>query len=119
MPLAPDPARRGPVTEEIYGLLFPSGVRETEDEEKDEEDDAFLEDRIFSPLGMTSTFFTVPKSEAQRMTSLYSIRDGKADVLVDPGPSSVCLDPPPFLFGKAQHRLTPVLVRLFATQCIG
>ena len=33
------------------------------------------------------------------MTSLYAIRDGKADVLVDPGPSSVCLDPPPFLFG--------------------
>ena len=63
--------------------------------------DTFLEDRIFSPLGMTSTFFTVPKSEAQRMTSLYSIRDGKADVLVDPGPGSVCLDPPPFLFGGA------------------
>jgi len=61
--------------------------------------DVFLEDRIFSLLGMTSTFFTVPKSEAHRMTSLYAIRDGKADVLVDPGPSSVCLDPPPFLFG--------------------
>ncbi len=61
--------------------------------------DVFLEDRIFSLLGMTSTFFTVPKSEAHRLTSLYAIRDGKADVLVDPGPSSVCLDPPPFLFG--------------------
>ncbi len=61
--------------------------------------DAFLEKRIFAPLGMTSTYFTVPKSEARRLTSLYSVRNGRADVLVDPGPRSVCLDPPPFLFG--------------------
>jgi CubicO group peptidase (beta-lactamase class C family) len=61
--------------------------------------EAFLESRLFTPLGMASTFFTVPASEAHRMTSLYSIRDGRADVLVDPGPTSICLDPPPFPFG--------------------
>jgi CubicO group peptidase (beta-lactamase class C family) len=61
--------------------------------------DAFLEERIFAPLGMKSTFFAVPKSEARRMTSLYAVRDGKADLLVDPGPTSICIDPPPFLFG--------------------
>jgi CubicO group peptidase (beta-lactamase class C family) len=61
--------------------------------------EAFLEERILSPLGMTSTFFTVPKSEAHRMTSLYGMRDGRADVLIDPGPSSVHLEPPPFPFG--------------------
>lgn len=61
--------------------------------------DAFLAKRIFAPLGMTSTFFTVPKSEARRMTSLYSVRDGRADLLIDPGPRSVCFEPPPFPFG--------------------
>jgi CubicO group peptidase (beta-lactamase class C family) len=61
--------------------------------------EAFLEQRIFSPLGMTSTFFTVPKSEAHRMTSLYGMREGRADVMIDPGRSSVHLEPPPFAFG--------------------
>ena len=61
--------------------------------------EAFLEARIFAPLGMKSTFFTVPRREAPRLTSLYSVRQGRADVLVDPGPTSICLDPPPFPFG--------------------
>lgn len=61
--------------------------------------ETFLETRIFAPLGMTSTVFTVPESEAHRLTSLYSIREGRADVLVDAGPTSICLEPPPFPFG--------------------
>jgi CubicO group peptidase (beta-lactamase class C family) len=61
--------------------------------------DVFLRDRIFSPLGMTSTGFVVPKRDARRMTSLYGVRDGRADLLLDPGPTSICLDPPPFPFG--------------------
>jgi hypothetical protein len=46
----PDPARRGPVTEALYGLLFPSGVMETEEEEKEEEE-TFLEEREGIYLG--------------------------------------------------------------------
>ena len=61
--------------------------------------EAFLEERLFAPLGMKSTFFTVPKSEARRLTWLYGVRDGRADVLIDAGSSSVHFDPPPFPFG--------------------
>ncbi len=61
--------------------------------------EAFLQARLFAPLGMTSTFFTVPKSEAHRLTSLYTLREGRAEVLTDPGPTSICLGPPPFPFG--------------------
>ena len=61
--------------------------------------EAFLEERLFAPLGMKSTFFRVPKSEARRLTWLYGVRDGRADVLIDAGSSSVHFDPPPFPFG--------------------
>ena len=61
--------------------------------------EAFLQARLFAPIGMTSTFFTVPKSEAHRLTSLYTLREGRAEVLTDPGPTSICLGPPPFPFG--------------------
>ena len=61
--------------------------------------ETFLDERLFSPLGMTSTFFTVPESEAGRLTSLYGVREGVADLLIDSGPRSVHLEPPPFPFG--------------------
>jgi CubicO group peptidase (beta-lactamase class C family) len=39
--------------------------------------DRFFETRIFTPLGMRSTWFFPPASAASRMTSVYTIQDGK------------------------------------------
>jgi len=61
--------------------------------------EAFLQQRLFAPLGLKSTFFTLPKSDAGRMTSLYGVREGRAEVLIDSGPNSVHLAAPPFPFG--------------------
>ena len=61
---------------------------------------AFLAARIFGPCGMASTGFQVSAAQAQRLTTNYLIHDGKADP-IDPGASSVYLDPPAFPFGGA------------------
>ena len=34
--------------------------------------DQFLEQKIFKPLNMNDTFFTVPESKKDRFTSLYA-----------------------------------------------
>lgn len=60
--------------------------------------DAFLQDRLFDPLGMTSTYFRVPASEIGRLTTNYAILQGLL-IPLDPAPSSVFLDAPPFPFG--------------------
>ena len=33
---------------------------------------AFLKDKIFTPLGMKDTFFSIPSSKRERFTSLYA-----------------------------------------------
>ena len=55
--------------------------------------EAFLQKRIFEPCGMTSTFMTVPRSEAHRLTDNYGIVGG-TPFPIDPGTNSVYLDPP-------------------------
>ena len=62
--------------------------------------DRFLEERIFGPAGMNSTFFQVPSAEAHRLTSNYSVEQGKLEPL-DPAATSIYLDPPAFPFGGA------------------
>ena len=81
--------------------------------------EAFLEERLFAPLGMKSTFFRLPKSEAGRMTSLYGVRDGRADVLIDAGPSSVHLEAPPFPFGGSGLLSSPRDYDLFLRMLAG
>lgn len=62
--------------------------------------DAFLQQRIFTPLKMRSTWFTVPGSEAHRLASAYFLTaDGRKPI--DPGASSVFLQPPTFPYGGA------------------
>lgn len=62
--------------------------------------DAFLEERFFDPLGMTSTFFRVPASEVGRLTTNYGIVNG-LPVPIDPARQSIYLDEPAFPFGGA------------------
>jgi CubicO group peptidase (beta-lactamase class C family) len=62
--------------------------------------DAFLKERLFDPIGMTSTFFQVPANQAKRLTTNFGA-SGTLLVPVDPGDTSVYLDKPPFPFGGA------------------
>ncbi len=60
--------------------------------------DVFLKQRLFDPLGMTSTWFQVPASEAKRLTTNFAAVKGNF-IAIDPGDTSVFLDKPPFPFG--------------------
>jgi CubicO group peptidase (beta-lactamase class C family) len=62
--------------------------------------DRFLDQRIFKPCGMTSTWFRVPASEVDRLTTNYGILNG-TPVPMDPARASIYLDPPAFPFGGA------------------
>jgi CubicO group peptidase (beta-lactamase class C family) len=55
--------------------------------------EAFLKARLFDPLGMTSTYMAVPRSEAARLTDNYGIL-GSTTLPLDPGANSIFLDPP-------------------------
>ena len=62
--------------------------------------DRFLQDRIFTPLGMTSSYFQVPQSEIGRLTTNY-FGAPFGTFPMDPGKDSVFLDKPAFPFGGA------------------
>jgi CubicO group peptidase (beta-lactamase class C family) len=62
--------------------------------------DRFLQTRIFDALGMANSFFQVPQSALQRLTTNYGIKDGKA-FPIDSAADSVFADKPPFAFGGA------------------
>jgi CubicO group peptidase (beta-lactamase class C family) len=62
--------------------------------------DAFLQERLFDPIGMTSTFFQVPAGEAKRLTTNFAAM-GTSLMPIDPGDTSIYLDKPPFPFGGA------------------
>ncbi|OCC22836.1 serine hydrolase [Croceicoccus estronivorus] len=60
--------------------------------------DAFLQQRLFDPLGMTSTFFRVPQTEVGRLTTNYGVLGGVL-LPLDPAGASVFLNEPAFPFG--------------------
>jgi CubicO group peptidase (beta-lactamase class C family) len=62
--------------------------------------DAFLYQRIFTPLGMTSSWFQVPETEMKRLTTNYFQAPFGA-FPIDPGNDSVYFDKPAFPFGGA------------------
>ena len=62
--------------------------------------DEFLTKNIFEPVGMTSTWFTVPASETGRLTTNYGIRGGSL-LPLDPAAKSIFSDTPPFPAGGA------------------
>ena len=62
--------------------------------------DAFLQQRIFTPLDMRDTFFQVPAGKTDQMTASYTIRDG-APIQVDPAEGSVYALPPRYPYGGA------------------
>ncbi len=62
--------------------------------------DAFLKNRLFDPLEMKSSFFTVPKSQSARMTTNYGVQ-GKFSIPIDTADASLYYDTPEFPFGGA------------------
>ncbi len=55
--------------------------------------EAFLKARLFEPLGMDSTWMTVPESEQGRLTDNYGVLLGNS-LPIDPASNSIYLDPP-------------------------
>jgi CubicO group peptidase (beta-lactamase class C family) len=62
--------------------------------------DAFLEERLFDPLGMASSFFQVPTSELHRLATNYGVLGG-VPLPIDPASGSIFADKPPFPMGGA------------------
>ncbi|MGH6617522.1 serine hydrolase domain-containing protein [Sphingomonas sp.] len=62
--------------------------------------DGFVQKRIFAPLKMTSSYWTVPQSEVGRFASNYVIM-GKDRLPFDPAATSAWLKPPSFPYGGA------------------
>ncbi len=63
--------------------------------------EAFLQQRLLTPLGMSSTFWQVPAAEAYRFASAVNFDEGGKLKVIDPGASSYYLGPPSFPFGGA------------------
>ncbi len=61
---------------------------------------AFLQSRMFDPLGMTSTFFQVPESETSRFATNYA-PVGPVLFPIDPASDSIYTEKPAFPFGGA------------------
>ena len=58
----------------------------------------FLQQRMFDPCGMTSTYWQVPASETKRLTDNYGILAGMP-MPVDRAGASIYLDKPPLIWG--------------------
>lgn len=62
--------------------------------------DAFLKARIFDPLGMRSSFFSVPAGDVGRLATVYTFV-GANRIPFDPAATSVFLQKPSFPYGGA------------------
>ena len=60
--------------------------------------EAFLNERIFGPCGMTNSFFQVPASATRHLTTNYGFFLGNPVAIDKPG-NSVYEDAPPFAYG--------------------
>jgi CubicO group peptidase (beta-lactamase class C family) len=77
-----------------------------------------LDERLFGPCGMDSTWFQVPESEIGRFTTNYGILAG-TPLPMDPAASSIYLDTPPFPMGGAGLVSSPRDYDRFLTMLLG
>ena len=61
--------------------------------------DHYLQDRIFGPLDMSSTFFQVPPALQSSLTTNYRVEHGRIGLPIDSAAGSAWLSPPGFLSG--------------------
>lgn len=67
---------------------------------------AFLQDRLFGPLGMDSSSFQVAEASKPRLTTNYVLMNGKP-VPIDGPSNSIYFKPTPFAYGGAGLVTTP------------
>ena len=60
----------------------------------------FVQTRLFTPLGMNSSYWTVPSNQAHRLATNYSF-NGDLRLPIDPAATSAWLRPPTFPYGGA------------------
>ena len=63
--------------------------------------EAFVQQRIFDPLKMKSSYWSVPASEVGRLSTNYVFLPGDKMFAFDPAATSVYLTPPSFPYGGA------------------
>jgi CubicO group peptidase (beta-lactamase class C family) len=63
--------------------------------------DAFVQQRIFDPLKMKSSYWSVPASEVGRLSTNYAFLPGDKLFALDPAATSAYLSPPSFPYGGA------------------
>ena len=79
---------------------------------------AFMEERIFGPLGMTNTFFQVPDAARPRLTTNYGFFAG-LPVAIDRPRNSIYAAPLPFHFGGSGLVTSPADYDRFLAMVVG
>lgn len=95
VPLVAEPGTRWSysMSLDVLGLLIQraSGAKSFAD---------FMQERVFDPIGMNSSYFQVPAREKHRLTGNYGLVAG-VPMPIDLADTSIYLDPPAFAFGGA------------------
>ena len=79
---------------------------------------AFLQERLFDPAGMTSSFFQVKKIDTERLATNYGLLGG-VPIPIDRPANSIYLDPVPFAFGGSGLVSAPADYDRFQQMLVG
>ncbi len=80
--------------------------------------DEFFRARIFAPLGMDDTFFTVPEDKVHRLTDCYDFVPGGKPVMMDRGEKSAWSRAPKLVSGGGGLVSTALDYHRFCTMCL-
>lgn len=78
----------------------------------------YFRERIFAPLGMDDTFFTVPKDKLDRLTDCYTFVPGKGRVMFDRGAESMWSVAPKLVSGGGGLVSTALDYQRFCQMCL-
>lgn len=80
--------------------------------------DTFFDTRIFTPLKMHDTFFTVPQDKVDRLVDCYTVAPGKGRIMLDRGEKSAWSRPPTLLSGGGGLVSTALDYQRFCQMCL-
>jgi CubicO group peptidase (beta-lactamase class C family) len=81
--------------------------------------DRFLTERIFEPLGMSDTSFSVPRDKIDRLGDAWAFQPGKGASMYDPAAKSAWAVPPRLVAGGAGLVSTAADYHLFCSMLVG